>query len=135
MPTTADLARELSIGDEEAVELLRRLGWKNADVAMEFDQGQLDQVVYFARLQRSHADIIDRVAPGTPTRTVEEVYKARSGELMSLAGVTGTGVGVDSRDRSFIRLYVTIDPATLKLPEAVDGYAVIPFLSGGVRAT
>ncbi len=135
MPTIVDLAHALSIKEEEAAELLRGLGWREAGIATEFSQGQLDQVIYFARSQQAHADFIDRVAPGTPERPVTDVHEERSGELMALEGVTGTGVGVDSRDRSFIRLYVSADPATLKLPEAIEGYALIPFFSGGVRAS
>ena len=54
---------------------------------------------------------------------------------MSVSGVTGTGLGIDS-DRPCIKVYVVAKTPELdrRIPKAVNGYPVVVEQTGRIRA-
>lgn len=69
------------------------------------------------------------------TRTIEEVLKEHTEELMSLPGVVGTAQGI-CNDKPCIKVYVVEKTPELeqKIPDILEGYPVVMEESGGIRA-
>ncbi|HLO25198.1 MAG TPA: hypothetical protein VK187_03735 [Geobacteraceae bacterium] len=67
-------------------------------------------------------------------RTIEEVLRAHTGELMSLPGVVGTAQGVCA-DLPCIKVYVIKKNADLeqRIPGTVEGYPVSVEETGTIR--
>ena len=67
--------------------------------------------------------------------TITEVLAARTGELMAIPGVIGTGEGSENGERVFV-VFVNHRTPELdaKLPREIDGYAVVVREAGDVTA-
>lgn len=68
------------------------------------------------------------------TKTIEEVLKDHTGELMSIHGVVGTAIGLCD-ERPCIKVYVTEKTPELerKIPGILEGYRVMMEESGEFR--
>lgn len=68
-------------------------------------------------------------------RTIEEVLKAHTGQLMSLPGVVGTAQGLCS-GRPCIKVYIVKKSAELgrNIPDTIEGYPVMVEESGEFKA-
>lgn len=68
-------------------------------------------------------------------RTIEEVLRAHTGQLMSLPGVVGTAQGLCS-GRPCIKVYVIKKSAELgrMIPDTIEGYPVMEEESGEIKA-
>lgn len=69
------------------------------------------------------------------TKTIEEVLKEHTEELMSLPGVVGTAQGI-CNDKPCIKVYVVEKTPELdqKIPDILEGYPVVMEESGEIRA-
>ncbi len=69
------------------------------------------------------------------TVTIEEAQKLLTDELMKLAGVVGTGIGLCGEDPC-IKVYLANNTTELteKIPASYRGYAVAVQISGEVTA-
>ncbi|MFO7852022.1 MAG: hypothetical protein ACQERS_11310 [Bacteroidota bacterium] len=67
--------------------------------------------------------------------TIEEALKKHTGELMKIAGVTGTGQGL-CQGRPCIKVFVTkkSDKLLQQIPGIIEGYPVILEETGTFRA-
>lgn len=68
-------------------------------------------------------------------RTIEEVLRAHTGQLMSLPGVVGTAQGLCS-GRPCIKVYIVKKSAELvrNIPDTIEGYPVMVEESGEFKA-
>ena len=68
-------------------------------------------------------------------RTIEEVLRAHTGQLMSLPGVVGTAQGVCS-GRPCIKVYIVrkSDELDRTIPDTIEGYQVMMEESGEIKA-
>lgn len=71
----------------------------------------------------------------TPKKTIEEVLKEHTGELMSLPGAVGTAQGLCD-GRPCIKVYVTQNTPELekRIPDILEGYQVVIEETGGFKA-
>ncbi len=70
-----------------------------------------------------------------PRRTIAEVLKRHTGELMAIPGVVAVGEG-ELESRPCIRVFVTLKRAgsSRSIPAALDGYPVLVEESGDFTA-
>lgn len=70
-----------------------------------------------------------------PAKTIEEVLKERTKELMSVPGVVGTALGLCD-DTPCIKVYVVKKTSELdqKIPDILEGYPVMIEETGEIRA-
>jgi hypothetical protein len=68
-------------------------------------------------------------------KTIEEVLKKHTGELMSVPGVVGTAQGVCD-NKPCIKVYVIKKTSELnkKIPDIIEGYPVVIEETGKIRA-
>ncbi len=68
-------------------------------------------------------------------KTIEEVLKEHTEELMSLPGVVGTAQGL-CNDKPCIKVYVIEKTPELaqKIPDIIEGYQVVVEETGEIRA-
>jgi hypothetical protein len=72
---------------------------------------------------------------GMPPRTIEEVLKAHTPELMSIPGVIGTAVAEDKGELCIKVLVVQQTPEVgRQIPSAIGGFRVIVQETGEIRA-
>lgn len=70
-----------------------------------------------------------------PAKTIEEVLKEHTKELMSVPGVVGTALGLCD-DTPCIKVYVAKKTSELdqKIPDILEGYPVMIEETGEIRA-
>lgn len=70
-----------------------------------------------------------------PAKTIEEVLKEHTKELMSVPGVVGTALGLCD-DTPCIKVYVVKKTSELdqKIPDILEGYPVMIEETGEIRA-
>lgn len=75
-----------------------------------------------------------REEPKMAAKTIEEVLREHSRELMSLPGVVGTAQGLCA-ERPCIKVYVIRKSAELgrKIPDIIEGYPVAVEETGEIR--
>jgi hypothetical protein len=68
-------------------------------------------------------------------KTIEEVLKKHTGELMSVPGVVGTAQGI-CNNKSCIKVYVIKKTPELnkKIPNIIEGYPVVIEETGKIKA-
>lgn len=68
-------------------------------------------------------------------RTIEQVLKDHTGELMALTGVVGTAQGLTD-DKPCIKVYVVKKTSALgrKIPKALEGYPVVVQETGEIKS-
>lgn len=72
---------------------------------------------------------------GMPKKTIEEVLREYTDELMSLSGVVGTGQGLCDGNPCIKVFVANLTPEMQKeIPEEIEGYAVIIEATGEFRA-
>ena len=74
--------------------------------------------------------------PPVMTETIQNVKAKHQERLMALPGVVSVGIGLDADGKPAIVVGLASPQAeaSLELPQALDGYAVISHVVGPVRA-
>ena len=69
-----------------------------------------------------------------PTKTIEEVLKEHTNELMSVSGVVGTGQGLCD-NKPCIKIFVIRKTEALdqKIPDTLEGYPVMIEETGEIK--
>ena len=78
--------------------------------------------------------VYDRRENAMPEKTIQEVRKEHTGELMAVPGVVGTAIGM-CNERPCIKVYVVKKTPELdrKIPDTLEGYPVMTEETGEFR--